>query len=210
MSPELAAVVVADAPGSWRSAGFSVVGDDVHIGALTVRTDGAGPSIAWSLRSGHALPADVDGIAVIDAEPTVPEAHGAHQNGVTAVDHVVVRSPDLDRTTEAFGAIGLELRRTRDATIGDHAVQQRFFWLGAVVLELVGSPRATGDGPASIWGLALVADDLDASCGWLGPDRCSAPRPAVQRGRRIATVRTDALGISPTIALMTPHVRAGS
>src|SRR3546814_14218381 len=79
--------------------------------------------------------------------------------------------------------------------------------MGEVTLELVGPPRATGDDPCRIWGYALVTDDIDASAAWLG-DRCTPPKPAVQPGRRIATVRTRELGIGPTIALMTPHVSA--
>ena len=86
-------------------------------------------------------------------------------------------------------------------------MQQRFFRMGEAILELVGPPQRAGDGPCRIWGYALVTDDIDASAAHLG-DRCSPPKPAVQPGRRIATIRTRELGIGPTIALMTPHVRA--
>ena len=85
-------------------------------------------------------------------------------------------------------------------------MQQRFFRLGGVILELVGAAEPTGDGPMSIWGLACNVADIDAAAQRLGP-ACGAPKDAVQPGRRIATVRTRDLGISLPIALMTPDPR---
>lgn len=209
MAVWLDALVVGDEPDAWRAAGFCVDGDEVAIGTVRVRcrADDAGAD-RWQLRvDDEAVPRSVDGIATstTDREPPAPVAH---PNGVTHIDHVVLRSPDLDRTTEAFGALGLDLRRTRDVGSGERAMQQRFFRMGEVILELVGPPAPTGDGPCTIWGLALVTPDIDASAAHLGA-ACSAPKPAVQPGRRIATVRTRDLGIGPTLALMTPHVRAG-
>ena len=50
--------------------------------------------------------------------------------------------------------------------------------------------------------LLLIVDDLDAACDLIGPDRISPPKDAVQPGRRIATVRSDA-GLEIPVALMT-------
>jgi hypothetical protein len=204
----LDALVVGDDPAAWASAGFTVEGDEVAIGTVRVRCvgDGAGAD-RWRLRADDDVPRSVDGIETATTSEG-PPAPGVHPNGVTRVDHVVLRSPDLDRTTEALGSLQLELRRTRDVDLGEQSVQQRFFRMGEVILELVGPPSPTGDGPCRIWGYALVTEDIDASAAHLG-DRCSAPKPAVQPGRRIATVRTRELGIGPTIALMSPHVRVG-
>ena len=203
----LDALVVGDEPEAWSAAGFTVTDGEVAIGGVRIACtgDGAGAD-RWRLRADEPVPADVDGIATTttDADPPAP---AVHPNGIVGFDHVVLRSPDLDRTTEALGRLGLDVRRTRDVDLGEHSIQQRFFRMGEVILELVGPPRATGDDPCRIWGYALVTDDIDASAAWLG-DRCSSPKPAVQPGRRIATVRTRELGIGPTVALMTPHVRA--
>ncbi len=197
-------LVVGDDPTAWTDAGFTVTDDCVVVGGVRIRcaADDAGAD-RWRLAGDVPLPAHIDGIATWPSEAPAPDPV-THPNGVTGFDHVVVRSPDVDRTTEALGAIGLEARRTRDTSVGDSPVRQRFFWLGDVVLELVGPPRPSGDGPATIWGYAFVSDDLDATAAFLG-DRCSAPKPAVQPGRRIATLRTRDLGISVPIALMTPH-----
>lgn len=206
MAVWLDALVTGDEPEAWASAGFSVDGDEVVVGGVRILCTGdGGGNDRWRLRADDPVPAAVDGIATstTDLDPPAPVAH---PNGVVAFDHVVLRSPDLERTTDALASIGLDLRRTRDVDLGEHAVQQRFFRMGEVILELVGPPVPAGDGPCRIWGYALVSDDIDASAAHLG-DRCSAPKQAVQPGRRIATVRTRELGIGPTIALMTPHVR---
>jgi hypothetical protein len=63
--------------------------------------------------------------------------------------------------------------------------------------------RTGGDRPAFFWGLALVAPDLDATVVGLS-DRVSEIRPAVQPGRRIATLRRAA-GLTVPIALITPR-----
>jgi len=205
----LDALEVGDAPEAWADAGFVVTDDEVVVGPVRIRClgDGAGHD-RWRLRAddGVDVPSSVDGIATATTAADVPDPV-AHPNRVTGFDHVVLRSPDLDRTTEALGALGLDLRRTRSFGEGEGAFQQRFFRLGGVILELVGPAVPAGDGPCTIWGYALVTDDIDASAALLG-ERCSAPKDAVQPGRRIATVRTRDLGIGPTVALMTPHVRA--
>lgn len=206
MTVWLDALVLGDEPEAWASAGFTVDGDEVAIGAVRIICTGdGGRADRWRLRADDELPRLVDGIETTTTDRD-PPATGVHPNGVLRFDHVVLRSPDLDRTTEALAALGLDLRRTRDVQLGDQAAQQRFFRLGEVILELVGPSEPTGDGPCRIWGFALVTDDIDASAAQLG-DLCSPPKPAVQPGRRIATVRTRDLGIGPTIALMSPHVR---
>jgi hypothetical protein len=58
------------------------------------------------------------------------------------------------------------------------------------------------DRPASLWGLALNAPDLERTVAELG-EHVSPIRPAVQPGRRIATLRRSA-GLAVPIALMTP------
>jgi hypothetical protein len=208
MTLELDALVVGDEPGAWAGAGFTVTGDDVVVGGVRIRCTGdGGGADRWVLRAdpGVDLPADVDGLTTTRTTLGPPAAVD-HPNHAVRLDHVVLRSPDLDRTTEALGALGLELRRTRDVGRGEGAFQQRFFRLGEVILELVGPPARGGDGPCTVWGYAFVTADIDDAAAILG-DACSAPREAVQPGRRIATVRTRDLGIGPTIALMTPHVR---
>ena len=142
----------------------------------------------------------IDGLAFHASDG--PAGSGAHPLGAVAVDHVVARTPDLERTLGALQDAGLELRRTRDA--GPDA-RQGFFNLGTAILEVAGPREPQGDGPASFWGVVLVVEDLDAAAARLG-DVAGTPRDAVQPGRRILTIRREA-GLSTAVALMTPRSR---
>jgi hypothetical protein len=119
----------------------------------------------------------------------------------------VVLSPDVDRTTDAFAGAGLDLRRVRPIPGSDPPRVQVFFRAGEVIIELVGPERATGEGPATFYGLAFTVTDLDATAALLG-DRLSAIRPAVQPGRRIATLRHRDLGLSVPVAFLSHRARS--
>ena len=150
---------------------------------------------------------DIDGIGLVRAI----EAPGAqdHPNGIVGLDHVVVMTPNIDRTVAALLTMGIEPRRRRDLSRGRKPSQQVFCWAGDVILEVVGPTEAAGDGPAHIWGLALVSGDLDATVAWFGPDRCSTTAAAVQAGRRIATIHRRAIGSSTRLVVMSPHGSRG-
>jgi hypothetical protein len=120
-----------------------------------------------------------------------------HPNTSTFVDHVVIATPDVDRTVAAFDAVGVARRRERDAG----RMRQAFLRAGEVILEIVGPHEAQGTDPASFWGLAFTVSDLDACVTLLG-DTVGSPRDAVQRGRRIATLRHDTIDVSVPTAFM--------
>lgn len=207
--PALAGLDIGDAPDVWRRLGFTVGPDGTCVlGTLTLRLLGpeAGEGIVgWTLRPGAApLPARVDGIATTAATGEVPAA-ATHPNGGLGVDHVVVRTPALQRTLTALEAIGLEVRRVREASPDLH---QAFLWAGDVLLEVAGPPEPTGDEPARLWGLVAVAPDLGRLAALPG-EPLGSVRDAVQPGRRIATVRRE-LGSSVPLAFMTPHRPAGA
>jgi len=115
-------------------------------------------------------------------------------------------SPALDRTVAALRAAGLDLRRVREQPTPAGAPRQAFFRLGEEILEVVQEPDAVlerdggPDRPARLWGLALRVQDLDRTLAALAPN-VSPARPAVQPGRRIATVRRSA-GLAVPVALM--------
>ena len=209
-------LTIADEPATWAALGFAVEGDVCRVGGVPIRLAGrdAGRGIVgWTLcgvasDALDGLPTQrADGPAPADAAPT-DTARVAHPNGIARFDHVVAISPVLDRTVAALQAAGLDLRRIREEPTPAGAPRQAFFRLGEVILEVVQAPddaleRSGGaDGPAFFWGLAFVAPDLDATVTSIGAERCSGPRPAVQPGRRIATLRRSA-GLAVPVALMT-------
>lgn len=208
--PTIDELTVADPPGAWSALGFAVEGDTCVAGEVRIRLAGpdAGKGLAgWSLRDVEST--ELDGLSTARSERPAPAGAPLHPNGVAGLDHVVTITPDLDRTTAALEAAGLDLRRVREEPTPAGAPRQAFFRLGAVILEVVQEPekaieRAGGDRerPAFFWGLAFLAPDLDATIAALG-EHAGEVRDAVQPGRRIATLRRSA-GLSVPVALMTP------
>jgi catechol 2,3-dioxygenase-like lactoylglutathione lyase family enzyme len=138
-------------------------------------------------------------------EPPPAGTDTDHPIGASRIDHVVVMTPDIDRTVKAVErSLGLPLRRTRDGEAYGQPMRQAFFRMGEVILEVVGPPELDPghvDRPAGFSGLAVVVASLDAACHLLGSELVSAPKPAVQEGRSIATIRSAA-GLQVPVALM--------
>jgi hypothetical protein len=150
--PTLEDLEIADEPADWRALGFEVEDGACQVSSVRLRLVGKGPQrgiLGWKLA----------------ALPAAAAAGRPQPNGVTRIDHVVLLTPDLDRTVEELRSEG-------------------------------------PDGPARLWGIAFVVDDIDATGSALG-ELLGAPRDAVQAGRKIATLRPEA-GLGPAIAFMTP------
>jgi hypothetical protein len=233
MSPRVEWLSVAGDPGVWRSLGFVVADDGLlPLPGTSLRivapADAAGTAagnrpgnvdagiVGWVLSgvdsaggsddAGDADPgdpgdvSDIDGLATTVIDPASP-VFGDHPIGALGLDHVVVTTPDLERTSAAIAsATGCELKRIRE--VG--TMRQGFHRIGpgGLIVELVERPEVP-EGPASFWGLVVNVEDLDAACALIGTERVSAPKDAVQPGRRIATVRNE-VGLGLPVALMTP------
>jgi hypothetical protein len=202
-APALARLAIAGDPAPWAALGFAVDGASCRIGATRLDFEpGDGGIVRWTLAGGGK--GDVDGLATRwvapEQEPAAPAP--PHPNGATQLDHVVVMTPDVGRTTAALERIGLRCRRVREGDAMGRPVRQAFFRAGEVIVEVVGPPEPAGDGPAAFWGLVAVVEDLDACVRRLGK-LVGAARDAVQPGRRIATVRRES-GVSVALALMSP------
>ena len=157
------------------------------------------------------LPSDrtldnLDGVPTKEVGSSVSPAPASHANGVTAIDHVVLLSPDLGRTVEALAAIGVEPRRERDGELGGQRIRQVFFRLGEVIVEVVGPPGTASDGPSTLWGITYVVEDIDATAAFFG-DRTTPVKDAVQPGRRITTLHHSQLGMSVRSAMISAPAR---
>jgi catechol 2,3-dioxygenase-like lactoylglutathione lyase family enzyme len=171
---------VGDPPGLWAELGFRVEDDSVAVSGVRLLLGAHDPGLhdwAFGEPAPHAPP---------------------HPNGVAAIDHVVLFTPDLDATVDRLSDEGHDLRRIREAGKG---VRQAFFRLGDVILEVVGPT----DGDERLWGITFTVHDLDATVAFLG-DKVRPPKEAVQPGRRIATLDTAA-GSTVPLAFMSPHIR---
>ena len=184
---------VADPPDAWTRAGFSVDSDAVcRVGGVRIRLVGRGRGagiVGWSLQGlpSNRSTGDLDGIPTTTSS-AAPAAPATHPNGVTTIDHVVLMSPDLNRTVESLVSIGAHPRRERDAELGGRPIRQIFFRLGEVIVEVVGSPQTASEGPSTLWGITYVVADIDATASFFG-DRTAPVKDAVQPGRRITTLR---------------------
>jgi hypothetical protein len=196
---ELVALAVADEPAAWAAIGFAVADGRVRVGGVEIelagRERGSG-IMGWTLTGEHER--TIDGLPTAsgdtgEGEPT------EHANGALALDHVVVMTPDFDRTQAALAAAHFDLRAERDM----RGTRMAFYRLGPTILELVAEPGGDATGPARFWGLVVVLPSVDHVHPGLAK-HLGEPRDAVQPGRRTATLSRDAR-ISPALAFMTPR-----
>jgi len=204
LEPRVEWLTVAGDADVWRSIGLTVTAEGmIPLVGTSIRIVPAAEGdaigiVGWAL-SGARDTTDIDGLATEVVAPTTP-MYAAHPLRASGLDHVVVSTADLERTSgEIAVATGCELKRIRE--VG--SMRQGFHRIGrgGLIVELVERPDVSA-GPATFWGLVLIVDDIDAAYELLGDDRISAPKDAVQPGRRIATVRGD-VGLGLPVALMT-------
>ncbi len=196
MSCGLATIGVPGPVEPWVELGFDVTGGHVAVanGAVAVGEVGltvAGPS---------PLPTDVDGIPIASGDPLDAVSH---PNGAFELDHLVWFTSSLERSSAAIEtALGLECRRVRETS----EVRQAFHRFDDVagargcILELAETDRVER---SSLMGVVFSVRDLHELADTLGSDVVSPPKPAVQRGRWISSVRRE-VGLGTAVALMTP------
>ena len=199
--PELLELDVAADPDVWRALGFTINEEGVcAVDDVAIRLGCHGRKISgWAL-TGVPGGVEMDGLPTVPAPPTADRA--SHANGTVAVDHLVVMSPQPERTIKALAVHGIEPRRQRHTDQYGPPFTQTFFRLGRPILELIGPDAPMGSEPARFYGVAFTVEDLDATSALLG-DRLGRVKRAVQPGRRIATLRREA-GAGIPLAFMSP------
>jgi Glyoxalase-like domain len=225
---EIAWLEIADRPALWRELGF-VVNDEGRcvIGSVEHRLVGSaaqsearaapdGPGsertrprkgiLRWAVSGIDPGTTTIDGLPTTVVEGHEPKPTSEHPNGVFKIDHLVIGTSSTPRTAGALTAAGLVRRGGRTTNSGGEAVDMTFFWAGDTLLELAGPPTpAQTATPARFRGIAYATTDLDATVARLG-SRSTTPVNAVQSGRRIAALTTEA-GSTLAMAFMTPHLR---
>jgi hypothetical protein len=191
VSAALLGLRLGDPPERWEALGFTVQDGVCVLGGVSLQLGASARGIsAWTVSG---LEAEVDGLPLAAGAPG-PET--THPNGAIGLDHVVVTTPDFERTAEALVLAGMPLRRTLERPDGQRMGFRR---LGRAILELVEVPGSESR-PARFWGLVVIVEDLDALAERLG-EHLGAIRDAVQPGRRIATLR-DSAGLGQAVAFM--------
>ena len=194
---KLASVLLPGDVEPWSGVGFSP--DDggrlcFANGAVEFGRDRPGLSID---DSGADVATDVEGIPIRRGQVHLGSGHA---NGAVELDHIVIMTPSLDRTSAAVAdMLGLEQRRVRETSDVRQAFHRFADHDGArgCIIEIVENGRV---GRTDIWGLVVIVDDLDVAVA-AAPDLIGRPKAAVQAGRRIATV-SRAAGLTTAVAFM--------
>ena len=122
---------------------------------------------------------------------------------ITAMDHLVISTPDPDRATALYGArLGLDMALDRSHPDWGRLM---FFRCGDLVVEVTHRPRKPGDKPADtahdrLRGICWRVADVDVTRARLAADGVdvSEVRTGRKPGTRVLTVRTRTCGV-PTL-----------
>ena len=205
----LVALHVGGALTPWQAIGLMFDEHTCPLADVDIVVSGETPGLhGWTIDIGRDEIIEIDGIrtTLVSGTTPRPSLSTIGRQKIIGLDHVVVNTDNIDRTTEAMtAALGLEVRRERQ--LGNGAVQ-RFHKLDNTIIEVVSGPHITQPG-ASLWGMVASVDDLFDLAEELGENTTSPPKKATQPGRYISTVR-GSVGLGVPFALMTPHVRPPS
>jgi len=201
-SARLASLLVGGSSEPWEALGFRIDPSGripFGNGALEFTGNESGMR-GLTIADVDDLPGDIEGIVLSPGRP-MPALD--HPNGGFELDHVVVMSDSLERTSQSIErALGLPCKRIRETDTVRQAFHRFADGIGVrgCIIEVVENKRVRSTG---LFGLVINVDDLDGLCERHGGDVIGAAKAAVQPGRRIATVRS-AVGLGVPLALMTP------
>jgi catechol 2,3-dioxygenase-like lactoylglutathione lyase family enzyme len=172
--------------------------DDISDGASTNEDTGA--ERTWQrFRIPDAQMAGIKTF-VLQTETPIVAAHPS-PGSVSALDHLVINTPNPERAVANYGA-RLGVRFALDRTAEQWKTRFLFFRLGGLTLEVInrlGTDQDMND-PDQIWGLTWEADDLKAAHARLqdaGLD-VSEIRTGRKPGSEVFTVRNGTQGV-PTL-----------
>ncbi len=204
----LVGLAVADPPERWAALGFTVHDGEVKAPSVTLTLGIAPPGggiVGWTL-AGSERDGDVGGLATrwVGSPSATYRTAPVAGRGIRLLDHVVVATPGFDAFAAELDDRGMGLRRVTRI----RGTRMGFRRLGGPILEVVEAPEAQATG---FWGLTFSmrgspggVDSLDELCA--RSHLVGEPRPAVQPGRRIATVAREA-GLSTRVAFIDPEPR---
>ena len=232
--PLLSRLRIVDGAAAFAAAGFDPSPPFHIGGvAVDLIGGGAANGWAWKNGASHGservsldgIDTEIDGFLVMQ-QSLQHERGQRHPNGALGLYSLTVVSADLERTMRVFAApAGLGApRRVAEPSPFSPDLSMAFYKAGSatgdVIIEVV-APRRPGtavrlgaglppigadrDAPAYLGGMVVVVPDLASLSDVLGADRVGKARPAVQgQGRMIAPARHDALGLSLSLAFITP------
>lgn len=212
--PWPAELVLPDKPDVWRALGFAVTAEgSLELpGFRVVFAGGATPSVpslGFAGLTDASAVKEVQGLPV-HAVRSPPSTCTANSNGVTGLDHIVLRTSNWRQLLELFQRIGLKPRR--EWSMPKRSLHVLFFrsrQQPSPILEIVAPTEASGtEGQLELQGLSFSCSDLERTHQVL-KEQTKPPWKAVQPGRFITTLQSHKdRGISVPVAFMSAHGRA--
>lgn len=124
------------------------------------------------------------------------EPQPREMGAVSGLDHIVIRTPDVERVAALYGArLGLDMRLDREV-MGRRLM---FFRCGDAIVEIIHDNTIT-DGCDKLWGISWRAADADLTRERLANAGLDASdvRTGMKPGTRVFTVRNKTCGV-PTL-----------
>lgn len=124
------------------------------------------------------------------------EALTAESGNVSGIDHIVIRTPDIEPAAALYGArLRLDMRLDREV-MGRRLM---FFRCGDAIVEIILDPALNRD---TLWGLSWRVQDADAAHARLAASGfdVSEVRAGMKPGTRVFTVRDGTCGV-PTLMI---------
>lgn len=129
----------------------------------------------------------------------------AKAGAVTALDHVVINTPNPDRGAALYGA-RLGLRLALDRSNPDWDARLMFFRTGDLTVELAHKiSDGVGNQPDKLWGLSWKTPDIEATHARLMDANFAVTsiRGGRRAGTKVFTVRDRTMGV-PTLVISEP------
>jgi catechol 2,3-dioxygenase-like lactoylglutathione lyase family enzyme len=164
-----------------------------------VVTTMSGSVLRLSTAASHGAP-----IALVErsGQPAPSLATVDEASAISALDHVVIRTPNPERAVAFYaGRLGLDLRLDRSNP--EWGSRLLFFRCGDLVVEIAHDLKAgVSDGPDHLWGLSWRTPDIakaNARLKMAGVD-VSPPRTGRRPGTEVFSVNSHTEGV-PTIVI---------
>lgn len=159
-----------------------------------------GERLILSRGATHGVPIDL--CARRERAAPSPLAGPDEAAAISALDHIVVRTPNPERAIAFYGGrLGLDLRLDRSNP--DWGSRLLFFRCGDLVVEIAHDLRkGVSDGPDHLWGLSWRTPDIaqaNARLKAAGID-VSEPRDGRRPGSQVFTVKNRTEGV-PTLVI---------
>ncbi len=215
--------------GSTRARSFALQNVRLDLREVDSPGDGEGRIDRFTLRTESGRleigrrSLDARGLSEVDVLPALPPAKEATAHpeepidpaAVHALDHLVIRSQDVDATRAFYGSV-LGLRVLFDREFPDFGARLCMCRVGDAVLEIAGSlgesviagkkKDSESAGPRDqLWGITWRVGDADAA--WERLTALGVSLSSVRKGRRpgtrVFTVRDQTCGV-PTLVIEPP------